>query len=220
MKKLMIWILFFITVPLFAQFNAGYFKKSTSSGLDSASVKNIISDTAAVKKDKSDTTNSNGYTTVYQNSLKIAKTSLLRVVKTSNEVVNNSTTLQDDDELTVSVEASKTYIFTIFCWLGTAGTGGFRFQLSVPSGGIADGTCFGTTSSGNAFQSIYIAGNSAATGFTTYSTNTGEPFVVIRGAFINSTNAGSFTLQWAQSSADATNSTVAAYSWIELIKKN
>jgi len=128
-------------------------------------------------------------------------------VKTSAETVNDSTVLQNDDDLVAAVAASTKYIFKAVLYFTGNVAADIKFAFTTPasitfmrwSGGMVeynvDGTnlqhCAVITASGT-------AGNTAAQGAT-------ETCYVIHGILSNGINAGNLQLQWAQQTANASD---------------
>lgn len=122
------------------------------------------------------------------------------VRKTADETITSSTTLQDDDHLTVSIAANQEWVVT-FNISGSGDSVGHRVAITVPTGatleaygsGVQSG---GTTTAGRSTTSgslIYSLGGSASSTFTSH----------VHARVANGANAGSITLQWAQSSSAA-----------------
>ena len=120
-------------------------------------------------------------------------------VKTATEGIA-STTLQDDDHLTMSVVAGVNYVFALR--LATNGTtaNGFKCDFTVPSG--ASGTYDIMTIRGN--NDTYAANSRGNTIGTPFSSTFYYHIIQIFGYLENPTNSGSFTLRWAESAASGT----------------
>lgn len=133
---------------------------------------------------------------------------LKTVVKTTNETVNNSATLQNDDELKFSIGADETWTYRFVLQANSGTTPDFRFAVTAPSGAtcrVAYIDPEGATSNGQ-----YGCGVST----TTVSGNGGVDVYEITGAVTNGANAGDVTLQWAQFTANASNTIVYAGSYV------
>jgi hypothetical protein len=130
----------------------------------------------------------------------------LSVYKASDETVTNSTTLQDDDALTVSVSASTSYRFRFVIFQTSAsGTAGLKLGIN--------GTC--TVTDMKAQVTIYDDTTNAIAGFGRITAlgssvgalvSTGDNYAVIEGTILVNA-AGTLLLQWAQNVADAVNGT-------------
>jgi hypothetical protein len=142
------------------------------------------------------------------------------VRKTANESVTNSTTLQNDDELLLSVEANATYEMRAFLIFTAGTTGDLKYGWTAPAGATMDWNMGGEESTigvptGMAYWAANsIGGTDVAAGMTVSST-----VVIARpeGLLRVSGTAGTFQLQWAQGAADAgTATTVKTGSWLML----
>lgn len=136
-------------------------------------------------------------------------------VKSLNETRNSTDTLADDAELSIPVEANETYSFRAEIWFDTSATPDFKFAVTGPSspteitirghfvavGGTND-TDFVDTSFG---VSHSVTGTGGTTG----------GHVKLKGLLQNGANAGAITLQWAQNTSDAADTTVLGGSYIE-----
>ncbi len=125
-------------------------------------------------------------------------------VKTANETVNNSATLQNDDHLNFAIGASENWAFTMDLAVDNEdGTTGFKMAMTAPSGA----RCVTMGKDGNSTTPSIIVGcgvESANLSGLMGGYQTKRVFGSVR----NSTNAGTVQLQWAQFSAGAFNTTV------------
>jgi hypothetical protein len=143
------------------------------------------------------------------------------VVKTADETVNNTITVQDDNELYITVEANSTYIVELTATGGsTVGNTGFKFRFTAPASAIMQGTILNSMSNSNVFGTLYVAdmlaevNNSIWTvGGQTYSN-----WLDARGVLVTSSTAGTLTLQWAQDYATVTNTYVRKGSYLKITK--
>lgn len=132
--------------------------------------------------------------------------------KTADETVNNSSTLQDDDELFVEVAANAVYKLSLLAAQNSGATPGFKLNFTLPAGA-------------SWLLGSFDCGSSAATeqfGITTGSvtgiTGVGADSLVIIDALISTANAGTVVFQWAQNLADASNTVVRAGSSLTLTR--
>jgi hypothetical protein len=130
--------------------------------------------------------------------------------KTVDETVNNSATLQNDDELFVAVEASLTYDFEAEIFYNSGTTPDFKFGWTFPAGLTMT-------------YSVYAAGGAVFLGYSEIQTSVpvidGQGAAVaalLKGTVIVFSTAGTLQLQWAQNTANASNTVVAAGSYIRL----
>lgn len=136
----------------------------------------------------------------------------LMVIKSANEIVNNSATYQDDNELAIAAAAGITYGWSLAVFSTSGTTPDIKMQMTAPSG----------TSWGYGMRMAYnTAGTFEFNPFTggilgaTY----GAGSVIqaaAEGTFVTGGTAGTLRLQWAQNTANASDTTVHAGSWLRL----
>lgn len=140
----------------------------------------------------------------------------LEVIKGSDESVTSSTTLQNDNELFVSVDANATYIFA--CYLnyegGTTGSGDLKFLWALPSGATMR------------YSVPHVNASSVTIIDTTYTelitvicrTNTAGTLlgVTMEGVLVTSSAAGTMQLTWAENTSDSTPTIIHAGSSLAL----
>jgi hypothetical protein len=141
--------------------------------------------------------------------------------KTATESVTSSATLQNDDELFVSVEANAIYTVVACLFYDGATAGDFKFSFTGPSGYSFDyaatiaptaaTTAAGNTVNNSAFAETDTLGVGAVGAGTTL-------VVPIQGILVISSTAGTFQLQWAQNASSATATRVFAPSFLDLFK--
>lgn len=133
-----------------------------------------------------------------------------RVVKTSTESVNSSntgTTLQDDNQLTFPVDASQGYFAIFHLFVTGPDAANFKFAIITPS----SPTILRYGMPGDTYETASGTAISVDIGSTT------KRMVTIEMELSN-VNAGNVTLQWAQGTSNASNTSVAAGSWLEYVK--
>lgn len=134
--------------------------------------------------------------------------------KTADETVNNSAALQDDDELQVSVEANAVYAFDLHMVTNGGTTPDLKIAWSVP------------TSTTMTWSGIYVDTtgallvNSQFTQATTLALGGIGADVSFHfwGVIVTSSTAGTLKLQWAQNTANASNSIIRAGSDLVLTR--
>jgi len=124
-----------------------------------------------------------------------------RVVKKITETVVSSTTLQDDDELFVALEASKTYGFILYMPHISPAAADIKYAFSVPAGAV-----------GRRNQGVWdsnVSRTDVGIG-TSNSVNTGgtDSTMIIYGHLIMDTTVGNLQFQWAQNISNAGNTQV------------
>lgn len=127
-------------------------------------------------------------------------------VKLTSELVNNTTTLQNDDHLFWTVASNTSYVLDLILTYTSNTTPDFKFTWSVPTGTtyIWGGTYYD-------LSSVLVTNG----GFTEATTGAiGGTGASINGIFhfyiTTASTAGTFQLQWAQNTANASNTTVHA----------
>lgn len=132
-------------------------------------------------------------------------------IKVADETVNNSATLQNDDELLFPVSASTNYILRGRIVFNTGATPDIKIGWTGPTGFTMDYSVLGF-SGGAAFSANRFS-------------ETGTPEVdgagvadefFLDGIVKISTTAGTLQFQWAQNTANASNTLVMANSYIAL----
>ncbi|MBI4160711.1 MAG: LamG domain-containing protein [Candidatus Yanofskybacteria bacterium] len=139
---------------------------------------------------------------------------LLKARKSSDESVTSSTTLQNDDELKLTLAANKTYTIDAVIFATSASSNpDFKIAFTVPSGAtmtlgyiaaspsnlLTQGELL--SSSGTASQVIPLRANASAV-------------VLVKGTVVIASTGGDLTLQWAQFTSNATATVVKAGSYI------
>jgi len=133
------------------------------------------------------------------------------VVKAANQSRNTTTTYADDDTLFFSVEANK--IYRVKLWIEyTLGAGGAKFQLAGPASTTVKSVTHTNIGGSNAH-----ANNPQGTlpQVILNDSNTSGTNMILVECVVRTTNAGTLSLQWAQSTSNGANSTVLAGSHIE-----
>jgi hypothetical protein len=144
-----------------------------------------------------------------------------RVVKSADETVTSSTTLQNDNHLVFSVAAGGTYIFEVFLLADCAANNvDMKIAFTFPAGSMVFGVLGldPATGAGGVVGNIQTSGTASATsGSTAVSVGVAGGHAItanaVRGSFVAS-GAGTVTLQWAQDSSSANGVTVSAGSYI------
>jgi len=131
-----------------------------------------------------------------------------KVVKSVDETINNSSTYQDDDEITFTPEINKVYGFFMALFIVGTSPQNIKLRFSLPAG--ASGERLGTggdmgliVRNTSTLITNLILGQNATIRTGTF------PARLLMGA-----TAGDVTLQWAQNSAGAFDLTLKAGSYI------
>lgn len=131
------------------------------------------------------------------------------VSKTANETLSNSSTLQNDDHLVLSLAASKTYTFKMILKYNAGSSGGIVGDFTIPSGATMHWQ-----------HSADQYGSALVVGSTTWQPNVSGNVQIHEfvGVVTTSTTAGNLQFQWAQWSANATGITMYTGCLMELIE--
>lgn len=142
-------------------------------------------------------------------------TDLQRKHKTADETVNNSDTLQDDDDLAgYSLTAGEYYQINGFLYVNSDTTADFQLAmtftnapqelvLSVDAGGAATAGILTTATAGNGLSVAFTSGGNA-------------PLHIKGFIKANASTGGTVDLQWAQDTANPSDTKVLDGSWLEL----
>jgi len=143
-------------------------------------------------------------------------------IKTADETVTSSATLQDDDELTLTVEANKSYEVSGFVrWTCASVTPDMQVAFSLPSGASLAWWGAGPYTDLTGQNSNLNQYAPDDTGVVWYGTNNSATFpsaMIISGLLIVGATAGSLTFRWAQQTSNASGVTVKARSWLKLLR--
>lgn len=138
------------------------------------------------------------------------------VRKASDETVNNSSSLQNDDELFIPLDANSTYIFDGLITYTSGTTADFQMDFTAPAGAtgrrwLINGASTITACSTTAMNFNGGAIDASATGI---GATGGTCDVPIKGTVTTTGTSGTFQVQWAQNTADASDTTVKAGSYL------
>lgn len=141
------------------------------------------------------------------------------VLKGSDETVSNSSTLQNDDELLLSVAASTFYRFFIDITFQAGTTADFKWAITFPTGATATFVGAGWDTA-QAFvpsgSGSYTSGSAITYGGNGIGSNRG---IILRGTLSTGANAGTLQFQWAQNTPTVENTVVKAGSYMEILKR-
>ena len=150
------------------------------------------------------------------------------VAKSADETVNNSSTLQNDDALLFSLAANTTYAVKLVLTLTAANaTADWKFGFTAPAAATMNWDVFTTPSIGGGAYTSGWAGAGTANAATVLQTISGNAPIgsgafihgaIIEGVVYNGANTGNLQFQWAQNTANATNSVVNAGSYMFVTK--
>lgn len=137
---------------------------------------------------------------------------VLATYKASDTSVTSSTSLVDATNLSFAIGAGETFTGHIALTTTSGASGGIKLDFSVPSGATGNFTTNGA-SSFTSFDNVAIGTGAGGTAVTTTSTPIRLTFKVV-----NSTNAGTVQLRFAQNASNGTATVVKAGSHIIAIK--
>lgn len=132
--------------------------------------------------------------------------------KTANETIISNSTLQNDDELFVAVEASCTYHMELRISCTSGITPDLKIGWTYPTGTTIRWSGVDADTAG----AVRIAGNLLETSVPAIVGSGGDVAVFYTGMVITGVNAGTLQLQWAQNTLTASNSTVYAGSFLTI----
>lgn len=143
----------------------------------------------------------------------------LRATKTANETVTSSTTLQNDDQLTVTLDASSVYRIYMLLLMAGATAGEVKTSWTVPASATGFKSCMGpgsdSTSRDAGTTTTMRYGVHTFTTTVNYGMADAVNFVhAVEQGVVTTTTGGTFVLQWAQQASSATASTIAAGSYL------
>jgi len=131
------------------------------------------------------------------------------VRKTADETVNNSSTLQNDDHLLFAVAANEVWEFRIILrMLAASATPDYKFALSLPALGS------GVWVIEYPIIPATTLGADVTTALKVDSWTGGDRWCFLQGVYVGGANAGNVQLQWAQYTANASDSKVTTNSCI------
>lgn len=154
------------------------------------------------------------------------------VHKTANTDRTATTTLADDPDLTIGLEASAKYCVEFFIYYGgshnddSAGDGDFVTSWSVPTDAsglksvIGPGIDAGTESGAASVDQIRLGVHQLATNvaYACVRDQTGLLQLAYEQGIVTTDDAGPLTLQWAQEDSDATATRVAIGSFMRVTR--
>lgn len=132
-------------------------------------------------------------------------------LKTAAQTVNNSTTLVSDSQLAVTVAANTSYVFTARLLYTSSTTPDIKFGFAYPLLATATYTLYGIASGGATLAGFHQTETSvgALEGGTAIA-------ATMTGTWTIGANAGTVQLQWAQNTANASNTQVLTGSFLRL----
>lgn len=134
------------------------------------------------------------------------------VRKASDETVNNSSTLQDDDDLLITMGANEVWYFEAMLIFTSNGTADFKMAFTVPSGATLEAVGVGKEPGGADARVRRLIGSASSESYDGSATT--EDSVIVKGTVRVGGTAGNLQLQWAQNTADASDTKLLTDSWL------
>ena len=136
-------------------------------------------------------------------------------VKTADETVNTSATLQNDDHLVATVVASTNYRFRLMLILDVETASDFKMALTMPAGATLTAIVYSLIADANGVSTLSNAWDGTSLAILNVSTTPGA--LVAEGLLSISTTAGSVQVQWAQNTSVAEDTIVKKGSYLDLV---
>lgn len=136
----------------------------------------------------------------------------------ATQSVTSSTTLQDDDYMFVSVDANAEYHVECMVTYGGAAAGDLKMLFRTPAGATFTGMATAIVSTGASqqdIQTMQYAGNSSEVWGTLGS---GQQYGIVHGALVTVGTAGTFKVEWAQNTSNATATQIFTNSYLKLTR--
>jgi hypothetical protein len=135
--------------------------------------------------------------------------------KTADESVTSSTAFQDDDHLTVQVEASCVYDLTLVLAYDGATAGDFKYQLVMPAGATVVGVVSGLSTTAAASTDDFTTSWTGAANLGGIGAGSTQG-TYARGLLVVAGTAGTLKVQWAQTVSSGTATRLFTGSFISL----
>lgn len=133
--------------------------------------------------------------------------------KTATESVTSSTTLQDDNHLSVSVAANSVYEFTSVLHYDADSAGDLKWTWSMPAGASMTVVHVKNAEGASAITDVTVKSeNESDTAGGTGASNTHA--LIMKGLLTISSTAGTFKLTWAQQTSSGTATRLFAGSYV------
>lgn len=122
-----------------------------------------------------------------------------RVMKASDETVNNSTTLQNDDDLLFAIGANEIWMVLFYPLVNSPTNADIKFAFTMPTDGVFNLLGIGVDSGNNVSVQFRLTGVAS----DCQGLDANDMPAVFLGIAVNGANAGNVQLQWAQNTAQA-----------------
>ncbi len=131
------------------------------------------------------------------------------ITKSGDETINNVSTLQNDDDLLDAVAANITYIVEVYLVVQSGGTPDFKFAFTVPASATIVGAAYSAAG-------VLHTANADLTSGIAVQIATSDQGVIIRAKLVVAGTAGTLQLQWAQNTADVSDTVVKEESYMKV----
>jgi hypothetical protein len=132
--------------------------------------------------------------------------------KTSTETLNNDNTLQNDDQLFLPVAANTEYQLEMRLRISSGATPDWKCLFTFPVGLTMNYNVTTITAGATTLQNFDLDQTSTTT------VEGGQTSLFFDGTVVVSSTAGTLQLQWAQNTANASDTSVLAGSYLKLMK--
>jgi hypothetical protein len=142
------------------------------------------------------------------------------VIKESETTRSNTTTLTDDPDLQIALEANASYHVAFYIHYSSTAAAGFKTAWSVPPGAAGLRACWGVDTAPTNTTNPTGDGRWGVHAFateTSYGTRNGSSQVMAwETGDVNTSSAGVLALQWAQTTSNAGTTRVAGRSYMRV----
>lgn len=137
------------------------------------------------------------------------------VVKALDETVNNSAVMQADDELRLVFPRNRLFVIRASIIHNSNSTADFKFQFTETTGSVGATGAFDVIAIPAGGAALTIQSGTLGTVFTGEGAGADRAMVVQGWVLLGGTNDGTLKVEWAQNTANPSNTVVKAGSWLE-----
>jgi hypothetical protein len=137
-----------------------------------------------------------------------SKAAITSKVKSADETVNNSATLQNDNDLFFSIGANEIWVVETYLRITMGAASDYKQTWTVPAGAVMVGFPDDLNNLGSATAGAGTAEVSLLTTRTKTIAANSNVLIIERGLLINGGTAGTVQYQWAQNAATVENTSV------------
>jgi hypothetical protein len=131
----------------------------------------------------------------------------------ANQIVNNSATLVDVPQLKLNVDAYERVLFRVNLFYNTAAAADFKYQIAIPGSPTVYRQLTEGLAPDDTAYDLAVATSSAAVSLVGAANDNG--FLRVTGVLVNGANSGTIQFKFAQDTANASDTTVYAGSFLE-----